>query len=54
MVLLKLVEKRLIFSLKWTTAWHYGVRDASLNTHSSAFDGAFIVEEERPSLETPA
>ena len=28
MVLLNLVEKRLISTTKWTTAWHHGVRDA--------------------------
>ena len=33
MVLLKLVEKWPIFTSKWTTTWHHGVRDASLNTH---------------------
>ena len=33
--------------------WHRGVRDAPLNTHLQSFDGPIIVEEERPSLETP-
>ena len=32
MVLLNLVEKWLIFTSKWTTAWHHGVMDASFNT----------------------
>ena len=54
MVLLNLVEKRLIFTSKWTITWHHGVRDASLNTHLQSFDGPVIVEEEQPSVETPA
>ena len=27
-----ILEKRLIFTSKWTTAWHHSVRDASLHT----------------------
>ena len=53
MVLLNLVEKWLIFISKRITAWHHGVRDASVNTHLQSFGCPIIVEEERPSLETP-
>ena len=38
MVLPKLVEKGLIFTSKWTTSWHHGVRDALFNTHLQSFD----------------
>ena len=54
MALLNLVEKWLIFTSKWTTAWHHGARDTSLNTHLPSFDSPFTMLEERPSLETPA
>ena len=47
-------EKRLIFTSKWTMAWHHGVGDASLNTHLQSCDNPIAVEEERPSLKTPA
>ena len=53
MVLLNLVVKRLIFTSGCTTTWHYGVRDASLNTHLQSFD-CIAVEQEWPSSETPA
>ena len=33
MVLLNLVEEWLIFTSKWTTIWHHGVRGTSLTTH---------------------
>ena len=39
---------------KWTTAWHPGARDASLSTHLQSFDSPIAMEEEWPSLETPA
>ena len=52
MVLLNMVEKRLIFTSKWTTAWHHGERDALLNTHLLSLDGPIIVEE-WPSLQMP-
>ena len=29
MVLLNLVENRLIFTSKWNTAWHHGMRDVN-------------------------
>ena len=48
----ELVGKRLIFTSKWTTAWHHGVRDASLNAHLQSFHSPIAVEEQ-PSLETP-
>ena len=51
-VTLSLVEKQLIFTSKWTTAWHHGVIDVSLNIHLQSFHSPIIVEEERPSLET--
>jgi hypothetical protein len=54
MVLLDLVEKRLIFTSKWTTAWHHAVKDAPKNTHLQSFDSPIAAEQERPSLETPA
>ena len=50
----KTVEKRLIFTQKWTTILHHGVGDASLNTHLQSFDSPMAMEEERPSLETPS
>ena len=54
MVLLGLVEQQLIFTLKWTTAWHHSLRDTSLNGHLQAFESPIVVEEEQPSLEMPA
>ena len=53
MVLLKEVEKQLVFTSKWTTAWHRGVRDTSLNAHLQSFESPITVEEEQPSLEMP-
>ena len=44
MDLLNLVEKRLNFTSNRTTAWHHGVRDASLNTHLQSFDRLIPVE----------
>ena len=41
------------FALKWTTASHHGVGNASLNTHLQSFHSPIAVEEERPSLEMP-
>ena len=38
MVLLILVEEQLIFTSKWTIAWHHNMRDASLNTHVQSFE----------------
>ena len=49
----KTAQKRLIFTSKWTTAWHHGVADALLNTHLQSFNSPIPMEEERPSLETP-
>ena len=46
-------KNRLIFTSKWTTAWHHGLRDASWNTHLQSFDSTNVVEEEQPSLEMP-
>ena len=46
--------KRLIFTSKWTTAWHHGVVHALLNTHLPSFDSPIAMKEQRPSSETPA
>ena len=46
--------KRLIFTSKWTTAWHHGVVHALLNTHLPCFDSPIATKEQRPSWETPA
>ena len=46
-------SKPLIFTSKWTTVRHHGVRDVSLNTHLQSFDSPIGVEEDRPSLEVP-
>ena len=35
-------------------AWHHGLRDASRNIHLRSFGGPISVEEEWPTLETPA
>ena len=53
MVLLNLAEKKLIFTSKWTTTGHHGLRHASLNTHLQSFDRPIAMEEERCALETP-
>ena len=50
-ILKKTVQKRLIFTSKWT---HHGVEDALLNTHLQSFDSPIRMEEERPPLETLA
>ena len=51
---LDLIEKKLTFTSKWTTAWYHGMREASLNGHSQSFESPIFVEEEQPSLETRA
>ena len=38
--------KRLIFTSKWTTAWHHNVRDTSVNRFLESFDAPINVEEE--------
>ena len=53
MVLVNQGEKRLIFTSKWTMAWHHGMRGASLSTLVQSFDSPIAVEEKRPSLEMP-
>ena len=52
MGLLNVVEKQLFFTSKLTSAWHRGVRNASLNTNLQSFDGPMALKGERPSLET--
>ena len=49
----KRLKKRLIFTLKWTTAWHHSVGDASFRTLLQSFQCPNNMEEKRPSLETP-
>ena len=46
--------KRLVFTSKWTTAWHHSVVHALLNTHLPSFDCLIAMKEQRPSSETPA
>ena len=41
-----------IFASKWTTTWHHGMRDTSLNTHLKLFDSSIAVKDEQPSLVT--
>ena len=53
MVALNLVENRLLFTSKWSTAWHHGVKETSLNTPLQLVHCQIAVQEERPSLETP-
>jgi hypothetical protein len=48
------LKKRLVFTSKWSTTWHYGVGDASLTIHLQSFHCPHTTEEEWPSLETPA
>ena len=47
-IILKNGSKIAHFHLKWTTAWHHGVRD----THLQSFDMENC-DEEQPSVETP-
>ena len=54
MVALNLLEEPLIFTSKWTPAWHHNTRDASLNTRLKSFDRPMATEEERRVLETLA
>ena len=51
---LNTAQKRLVFTSKWTTAWHHGVVHALLNTHLPSFDSPIAMKEQRPSSETPA
>ena len=37
--------KRLIFTSKWTTAWHHGAVHALLNTHLPSFDSPIAMKE---------
>ena len=46
-------QKRLIFTSKWTAAWHDGMVRALLNTNFQSFHSPIAMEEQRPSLETP-
>ena len=46
-------QKRLVFTLKWTTVWHHSMVHAVLNTHLRPLDSPIAMEEQRPSLQTP-
>ena len=45
-----MAQKRLIFTSKWTTARHNGVKDASFNTALQSFDVPNAMEEARMAL----
>ena len=53
-IVLKTAQKRLLFTSKWTTAWHHSLGHALLNTHLPSFDSPIAMKEQRPSSETPA
>ena len=53
-VVLKHGAKAAHFTSKWTTVWHYGVEDASFNTHLQPLHSPIAMDGDRPSLETPA
>ena len=46
-------QKRLIFTSKWTSVWHHVMVHALLNTDLHFFDSPIVLEDERPSLQTP-
>ena len=49
-----MAQRRLIYTAKWTTAWHHGMVHGLLNTHLPSFDGQIAIKEQWPvtSLET--
>ena len=49
-----MAQKWLIFTSKWTTAWHHGAVHALLNTDLPSFDTPIVMKEQRPSSETLA
>ena len=49
-----MAQKRLVFTSKSPTPWHHGMAHALFSTDLYSFHGPIAMEEQRPSLETPA